>query len=64
MEIGKETMTHVNDHITYPATGEQIKQQCNMMSHVPDQERKMDMSMIDSSKIYNSANDVINDLKM
>lgn len=64
MDIGKETKTHLNDHVKYPATGEEIKQQCNMMSHVPDQERQMDMQMIDSKKKYTSANDVMKDLNM
>jgi hypothetical protein len=64
MDIGMETKTHLNEHIKYPATGEEIKQQCNMMSHVPETERKMDMDMINSKKTYASADDVMKDLKM
>ncbi len=64
MDIGPETMKHLNDHINYPATGDQIKQACNMMDHVPEKERMMDMDMINDQKTYNSADDVMMDLKM
>jgi hypothetical protein len=64
MEMGQETMKHLNEHISYPATGMEIKQACNMMSHVPEEERKMDMDMINDQKTYSSANDVMMDMKM
>ncbi len=64
MDIGQETMKHLNEHISYPAKGEDIKQACNMMDHVPEKERKMDMDMINDRKTYGSSDEVMKDLKM
>jgi len=62
MEWDKETVDHIKAHVTWPATGEQIMQQCNMMAYVPDYDRKMAMDKLDMNKTYNSADEAIRDL--
>ena len=59
----KEMETHIREHVTYPATKQQIVEGCNMMSHVPDDARKMvEMKLRD--KTYMSADEVMMDMGM
>lgn len=58
MEEMKEMMMHVKDHITYPATKQQIWEACNTMEHVTDKEKEMFKKMVPDGT-YNSADDVM-----
>lgn len=56
-----EMMEHLHNHVTYPATKKAIMEACNMMSHVPDDARKLiDTKLKD--KTYMSADEVMTDL--
>lgn len=59
----KEMEMHIREHVTYPATKQQIIDGCNMMSHVPDEGRKM-VEMKLKDKTYMSAEEVMMDMGM
>jgi hypothetical protein len=59
----KEMEMHIREHIMYPATKMQIMEGCNMMSHVPDEGRKM-VEMKLKDKTYMSADEVMMDMGM
>jgi hypothetical protein len=58
-----EMMEHLHNHITYPATKKAIVESCNMMSHVPEDGRKMIETKL-KDKTYMSADEVMADLGM
>jgi len=59
----KEMMDHLKMHVQYPATKKTIMEACNMMSHVPEEARKMvDMHLKD--KTYQSTDEVMMDMGM
>lgn len=55
METAKK---HLREHITYPATAEELKQACNNMEDVPENLRKEFQEKIPEG-IYNSAEEVM-----
>lgn len=62
MQWDRETVTHLNEHVKWPATGQQIMQTCNMMSHVPESDRQMAMDKLQDNKMYNTPDEAIRDL--
>lgn len=50
-------MTHINDHITYPATKEEIIAACQDMSDASDEEKKMVADKLPAGT-YNDAGEV------
>lgn len=54
----KEIMEHMEDHVTYPATKQDIWNACAMMSHVPDEHKKMFMDKVPDGT-YASAEEVM-----
>ncbi len=63
MPVSQETLTHLRDNITYPATGEQIIRADGMMSGISAAERVSNMEKIKSRKTYASDLDVLADLQ-
>jgi hypothetical protein len=59
----KEMEMHIREHVMYPATKQQIMEGCNMMSHVPDEAKKM-VEMKLKDKTYMSADEVMMDMGM
>lgn len=53
-----EIKMHVREHMQYPATKQQIIQQCNMMQHVEDSDRAWFQDNLPEGT-YNSAEEVI-----
>lgn len=62
-EKKEELMMHLNEHIAYPATKEEIIKACDEMSDVPDEEKDMFSKNL-PSKVYDSANEVMEALKL
>jgi hypothetical protein len=58
-----ETMEHLQNHVTYPATKKAIVEGCSMMSHVPEDARRMIETRL-KDKTYNSADEALADLGM
>ena len=59
----KEMKDHLSMHVEYPASKKMIVEACNMMSHVPEEARKMvDMKLMDMK--YNSVDDVMKAMGM
>ncbi len=59
----QEMMTHIKDHMRYPATKQAIVEMCNNMAHVPESARQMVADKL-PDRMYNSAEEVIKALKM
>lgn len=57
----QEIKTHVREHMQYPATKQDLVQQCNMMSDVPDDDRQWFQNNLPDGT-YNSADEVIQKL--
>ncbi len=53
----QEMMSHLKDHVTYPATKKAIWDACNQMSHVPEEHKKMFMDKVPEGT-YNNADEV------
>lgn len=58
MDEMKEMLSHLKEHITYPATKQQIWSACNNMQHVTDKEKEMFQKMVPDGT-YNSADEVM-----
>ncbi|HEY3248692.1 MAG TPA: hypothetical protein VGK88_10430 [bacterium] len=58
----KETQTHLKEHVQWPATGRQILEECNMMGHVPEADRKLAKEKLDPMKTYKSVDDAMMDM--
>lgn len=63
MEDKKELMEHLDEHIKYPATKEDIVAACNQMSHVPEEDKKMVEERL-PEKTYNNSEEVAQALGM
>ena len=59
----KETEIHVREHMSYPASKDQLIQACNMMSHVPEADRKWFEETLPEGT-YNSADEVLGKLRL
>jgi hypothetical protein len=59
----KELMTHLQDHIMYPASRRTIIEACNQMSHVPAADRSLVEQKLPEG-IYQSADEVVMKLGM
>lgn len=58
----KETQTHLKEHVTWPATGKQVLEACNLMAHVPEADRTIAKQKLDPMKTYRSVEDAMMDL--
>ena len=54
MDDMKEMMEHLNGHMTYPATKEDIMKACNNMSHIPDEHKKLFMDKVPEGTYQNA----------
>jgi len=63
MEWSEETKKHLMEHMDWPATGQEIMDQCSMMDHVPENERRMVMNRLDPNKTYDNMDEVMMDLE-
>ncbi len=59
----KETMEHLEMHMSYPASKKQIVAACNRMEHVPKEEREWFAKNL-PDRTYKSAAEVKKALKM
>jgi hypothetical protein len=59
----QEMVTHIKDHMSYPATKQAIVEMCNNMAHVPESARQMVADKL-PDRMYNSADEVMKALKM
>ena len=57
-----EAMTHIDEHVTYPATKDDIVKACNEMSDVTEKEKKWVTDKL-SEKTFQSAKEVEEALK-
>lgn len=58
-----EIMTHINEHVKYPATKEDLVEACNNMSHVPDEDKKWFIDNLPEGQ-YAKSEDVMKALGM
>lgn len=61
MNWSKETETHLNEHLkdlSWPAKGSEILAMCNNAEHLPADERKMFIEMVDSEKTYENLDEL------
>lgn len=63
LKWSKEAVAHLEKHITYPLTGDDILDCCEKMLDIGNIERKIFYLKIRYSKTYRSAKDVYNDLE-
>ena len=59
---GKETQTHLREHIRWPATGKAILDACNRMSDVSDADRRMATQKLNPTKTYKTVDEAVADL--
>ncbi len=59
----KELRDHILNHIDYPATKQEIVEQCNRMAHVPEDTRRMVNETL-PNRTYKSADEVMKALKI
>lgn len=59
----KELMMHLNEHVSYPATKNEILKACNEMSDVPEEEKEMFTADL-PEKTYNNAEEIVNALNL
>lgn len=52
-----EAMKHFDEHISYPATKEEIVEECNKMGHLPEEDKKWIMDNL-LEKTYMNADEV------
>lgn len=62
MKMGSAAINHL-DHVSYPATKEELVRACDNMSDVPDEDKKWFVSNLPGGT-YQSAGDVKAALKM
>ncbi|MFZ3063526.1 MAG: hypothetical protein WA148_07295 [Actinomycetota bacterium] len=63
MQWSQESVTHLKEHVNWPATGSQIVESCNTMAHVPEAERKLAMGRLNRNKTYNTPEEAMADLE-
>lgn len=63
MKDKKEVLTHLTEHITYPASKEDIMKACEDMSDVPEKDKEWLKSAL-ANKVYQDAEEVQEALKM
>ena len=59
----QEIRTHLLEHIQYPATKQDLVQQCNMMSDIPESDRNWFQNNLPDAT-YNSADEVMRKLNL
>jgi len=59
MEWSKDTITHLKEHVKWPAKGKDILESCKMMSDVPENEKMMAEKNIDPEMTYNTVEEAM-----
>lgn len=57
----QESMTHMKEHVTYPATKADIVSACNNMEHLTAEEKNMSNML--PEKTYNNVDEVMDAFK-
>jgi hypothetical protein len=59
----RELVSHVREHVTYPATKNTLVEACTHMAHVPEATRQWAIDKL-PDKRYNSADEVLRALEL
>lgn len=59
MEWSNDMVTHLKEHVKWPAKGKDILESCKMMADVPGNEKVMAEKNIDPEMIYNTVGDAV-----
>jgi hypothetical protein len=60
--MDEATKEHLEKHLKFPATGEEILSACNYMSDVGENDKMKFKAKIDPAKTYNSLDELTMDL--
>lgn len=64
MALSQQARDHLDQHLSFPSTGEELKKECDNMSDVSPEDKEEFDRMIDNEKMYNSLDEVKKDLGM
>lgn len=59
MEWSNDMVTHLKEHVKWPAKGKDILESCKMMSDVPEKEKMMAEKNIDPEMTYNTVEEAV-----